>query len=59
MMIKEGSTQIVKFITPGAGVRMLGRCHISHYNEHVLSSTLLINSILIAIVSKDYDAAFL
>ena len=30
MMTKEGSTKIVNFITPGAGVLLLGRGHISH-----------------------------
>ena len=30
MMTKEGSTQIVQFMTPGAGILMLGRGHISH-----------------------------
>ena len=30
MMTKEGSTKIVNFITPGAGVLALGRGHISH-----------------------------
>ena len=29
MMNKEGSTKIVNFITPGAGVLVLGRGHIS------------------------------
>ena len=37
---------------------MLGRCHISHYSEYVLSSTLLIYSALIAIVLGNYDANF-
>ena len=59
MMTKEGSSQIVNFMTPGAGVLMLGRGHISHYSEYVLSSTLSIYSTLIAIVLRDYDAAFL
>ena len=60
-MSKEGSTNIVNFITPGAGVLMLGRGHIrvNHYGEYVLSSTLSIYSTLIAIVLSDYDAAFL
>ena len=58
MMTKEGSTQIVNFMTPGAGVLMLGRGHISHYSE-LLSSTLSIYSTLIAILLRDYDAAFL
>ena len=36
------------------------RCgHISHYSEYVLSSTLSIYSTLIAIVLRDYDAAYL
>ena len=58
MMTKEGSTIIVKFITPGAGVLMLGRgkCHLS---EYVLSSTQSIYTTLIAIVLRKYNAAFL
>ena len=59
MMTKEGSTQIVNFMTPGAGVLMLGRGHISHCSEYVLSSTLSIYSTLIAVVLRDYDAAIL
>ena len=46
-------------MTPGAGVLMLGRGHISHYSEYVVSSTLSIISKLIDIVLRDYDAAFL
>ena len=49
-MTKEGSTKILNFITPRAGVLMLGFGHISHYSEYVLSSTLSIYSTLIAIV---------
>ena len=30
MMTNEGSTKIVDFMTPGAGVQMLGRGHISY-----------------------------
>ena len=30
MMKKEGSTKIVNCMTPGAGVLVLGRCHISN-----------------------------
>ena len=30
MMTKEGSTKLVNFMTPGAGVFVLGRGHISH-----------------------------
>ena len=60
MLNKEGSTKIVNFMTPGAGVLVQGRDHISHYSEYVLSSTLSINFTLIAItVLKDSDAAFL
>ena len=59
LMTKEGSTKIVNFMTPGAGVLMLGRGHISHYSEYVLSSTLSIYSTLIAVVLRDYDAAIL
>ena len=58
-MTKEGSTKIVIFMTPGAGVLMLGRGHIN--SEYVVSSTctLSIYFPLIAIVLKDFDAAFL
>ena len=59
MMTKEGCTKFLNFMTPGAGVLVLGRGHISHYREYVLSSPLSINFTLIAIVLKDYDAAFL
>ena len=47
------------FHDPGAGVLMLGRGHISHESEYVVSSTLSIYSTLIATVLRDYDAAFL
>ena len=57
MMNNEGSTNIV--MTPGAGVLMLGHGHISHCSDYVVSSTLSIYSTLIAIVLRDYDAAFL
>ena len=30
MMTKEGSTKIVNFMTPGAGVLVLGSGHVSH-----------------------------
>ena len=61
MMTKEGSTEIVNFMTPRSGFLMLGRGHISHYSEYVLSFTLSIYSTLIAfaIVLRDYDAAYL
>ena len=58
-MSKEGSTHIVNYMTPGTGVLMLGLGHISHYSEYVLSSTLSIYNLLIAIVFMDYDADFL
>ena len=44
MMTKEESTKIVNFMTPGAGVLMIGRGHKNHYSEYVLSSTLSICS---------------
>ena len=53
MMIKEGSTtKIVNFMTPGAVTW-------PYKSIYVLSSTLSIYSTLIAIVLRDYDAAFL
>ena len=57
-MTKKGSTKIVNLMTPGARVLMIGCGHISH-SEYVLYSTLPIYSTLIAIVLRDYDAAFL
>ena len=45
MMIKEGSTKIVNFMTPGAGVLVLGRGHISHIVKmHYFFKNLLLNS---------------
>ena len=59
MITKEGSTKIVTFMTPWARFFVIGRVHISHYNrEYVLSSTLSVYSTLIAIVLRDYDAAY-
>ena len=58
MMTKKGSNKTENFMTPGAGVLMLGRSHISYYSEYVLSSTLSIYSTLIAIVLREYDTAF-
>ena len=49
-MTKEGSTKIMYFTTPGAWVLILGRGHISHFSEYVVSSTLSIYSTLVAIV---------
>ena len=34
MMNKEGSTKIEIFMTPGAGVLVLGRRHLSHTPRH-------------------------
>ena len=53
----EMSTKIVNFITPRAGVQVLGRGHISYYSEYVLSSLSIYNT-LVAIVLRDYNAAF-
>ena len=58
MITKEGSTKIVNFNTPRVGVLMLERGRISHFSVYVLSSTLSIDSTLIAIMLRDYDAAF-
>ena len=58
LLTKKGLTEIVTFMTPGAGVLMLGCGHISHCSEYVVSFTLSIYSTLIAIVLRDYDAAF-
>ena len=43
MMTKVGSTNIVNFMTRGAGVFKLrrGHVHVSHYSEYVLSFLLL------------------
>ena len=37
---------------------MLGCGHMSHYSIYALPSTLLIYSTLIAIILRDYNAAF-
>ena len=52
-------TKIVNFISPWAGVIMPGRGHVSHCSKYALSSTLSIYIKLIAIVLRDYTAAFL
>ena len=42
---KEGSTKIVNFMTPGAGVLVLGRGHISHIVKmHHFFKNLLLDS---------------
>ena len=38
MKTKEGSTKLLNFTTPVAGVLMLGCDHRSHYSEYALSS---------------------
>ena len=44
-MTKEGSTKIVNFMTPGAGVLVLGRGHISHIMKmHYFFKNLLLYS---------------
>ena len=35
-MTKEGSTKVVNFMTPCAGVLVIGLGHISHYSENAL-----------------------
>ena len=45
MMIKEGFTKIVTFMTPRAGFLMLGRDHISHIvKKHYFFKNLLLYS---------------
>ena len=45
MMTKEGSTEIVNFMTPGAGFLVLGRGHISHIVKmHYFFKNLLLYS---------------
>ena len=45
MMTKEGSTQIVNFITPGTGVLVLGCGHINHIVKmHYFLKNLLLFS---------------
>ena len=45
MMTKEGSTKILNFMTPGAGVLVLGRGHISHIVKmHYFFKNLLLYS---------------
>ena len=58
-MTKEGSIVILNFLTPGAGVLMLGRDHISLYSKNVSSSTQSIYSTLIANVLWDNNTALL
>ena len=55
-MTKEGSTKIINFMIPGAGVLMLGRGHISY---NLVSFTLSIYSTLVAFVLRNFDAVFL
>ena len=46
-------------VYPGAGVLLIGGGHISQYSEYVVTSTLSIYSTLVAIMLRDYVAAFL
>ena len=55
MMTKEGSTKIVNFLTPGAGVLVLGHGHTSYYREYALSSTLSMLNIEFCNILRDYD----
>ena len=44
-MTKEGSTKIVNFLTPGAGILVLGYGHISHkVKMHYFFKNLLLYS---------------
>ena len=58
MMTKEGCTKIVNFMNPGAVVLVRGFGHMSCC-ENALSSTLSLNSTLIPIVFRGYNAALL
>ena len=58
MITNEGYVKIVNFITPGGGVLMLERGHMCHHSKYAPSSTLSIYSTLIAVVLRDYNAAF-
>ena len=45
MITKEGSTKIVNFMSPGAGVLVLGCCHISYRVKiHYFFKNLLLDS---------------
>ena len=45
MMTKEGSTKIINFMTPGAGVLVLGHGHVSHIVKmHYFFKNLLLYS---------------
>ena len=63
MMTKERFTEIVNFMTPWVRIFVLGHGHIYRVirciSEYALASTLSNKSTLIAIVLKDYNAAFL
>ena len=61
MMTKEGSTKIVNFMTPGAGVLVLGRGHISnivkmHYffkNLLLYSQAYILQTKYIVLINKE------
>ena len=56
LMTRKGLPNF-NFHDPRGWGLMLGRGHISHYSEYVVSSTLSIYCTLVAIVLWDYDAA--
>ena len=61
MMIKEGSTKIVTFMTPGTWVLVLGLGHTSHIVKmyyffkslHLYSQALIRQTMYIVIITKD------
>ena len=57
----KGSVRIVNFITIGTGGLVLRRGYESHYStcKYALSSALSMCIILIAVVLREYGAAFL
>ena len=44
MITKKGSTKIVNFMTPGAGVRVVGRGHISHVVKLHISLKIVLST---------------
>ena len=60
MVTKEGSVQILSFMTTGTGVLVRRRDHISHYHLiYIIFYFIDIQQIEWAIVLRDYDTAFL
>ena len=58
MMTRERSTRIVNSMTPRDSGAKVWPYTFKSYSENALSSTLSIYSTLIAIMLRDYDAAF-